>query len=79
MKQDIVAEGLREADDVQVEIDVAAGRTTAPVGGVVLDGQTVEYESVSCGEFGNPGRQFGLGTTAEVGDFLVGRDMDVLQ
>ncbi len=70
MEEDIVLEGLREADDVQVEIDVGAGRAAAPVGGVVLDGHVVVYESIPCGEFGEAGRKFGLGLTAECGDFF---------
>ncbi len=47
MEKDIVAEDVREADDVQVEIDVAAGRAAAPVGRVMLDGQPVVYEAVA--------------------------------
>ncbi len=70
MEEDVVAQGLGEADDVEVEIDVAAGRAAAPVGGVVLDGQAVEYEPVTGGKFGDARRKFGLGTAAEVGDFL---------
>ncbi len=70
MEEDVVAQGLGEADDVEVEIDVAAGRAAAPVGGVVLDGQAVEYEAVTGGKFGDARRKFGLGTAAEVGDFL---------
>ncbi len=70
MEQDIIAQNSREPDDVQIQVDVIPGRAAAPVGGVVLDGQSVEYESVTCSQFVQTWRQFGLGTAAEVCDFL---------
>ncbi len=70
MEQYIIAEGVREADNVQVEIDVVPRRTAAPIGSVVLDGQAVEDESISFCQFGDARRKFGFGTATEVGDFL---------
>ena len=38
MKDDIIADGLGKADQIEVEIDVAEGGAAAPVGGIVLNG-----------------------------------------
>ncbi len=69
MEQDIVAQNRRETDDVKIQVDVVPGRAAAPVGGVVLDGQSVEYESVTCCQFVQTRRQLGLGTAAQLLDF----------
>ena len=37
MEKDIVAHGFREADEIEVQIDVAHSRAAAPIGGIVLD------------------------------------------
>ena len=38
MQHDIVAQGLGKAHQVEIQVDVAPGRTASPVRGIVLDG-----------------------------------------
>ena len=47
MQEDIIADGLGKADQIEVEIDVAEGGTAAPVGGIVLDSHAIVTEAVS--------------------------------
>lgn len=46
VEEDVIAEGFRKADEVEVQIDVAGTGTTSPVGGIVLDGHLAELEAV---------------------------------
>ena len=46
VEEDVIAERFWEADEIEVQIDVAGTRTASPVGGVVLDGHFAELEAV---------------------------------
>lgn len=46
VEEDVIAEGFRETDEIEVQIDVAGTGTASPVGGVVLDGHFAELEAV---------------------------------
>ena len=65
MQQDIVAYGFRKPYEVEIEVDVASGGAAAPVGDVVLDGDSAVSESVSGGKQGESCRQQGLGLVTE--------------
>ena len=70
MDEDIVLQDLRQTDEVQIEIYVRLGRTAAPVGGVMLDGDTVVDKTVAGGELCQTRRQDGLRRLTHVLDFL---------
>jgi hypothetical protein len=70
VQKDIVTEHSRKTDDIQVQINVAQSRTTAPVRGVMLDGHAVIFKSIPRGEDGQTGRQFGLCLTAQNFDLM---------
>lgn len=46
VEENVIAEGFREADQIEVQIDVAGTGTASPVGGIVLDGHLAELEAV---------------------------------
>ena len=50
VEKDVIAEGFRETDEIEVQIDVAGTGTASPVGGVVLDGHLVKMESILVGK-----------------------------
>ncbi len=70
MKQDIVAQDMRQPHDVQIQVYIVLSRAAAPVGGIVLDGQSIEYKSITYSQFVQTHRQFCLGTATEAGYFL---------
>ena len=65
VQHDIVLQVLRKAHYVEIEIDVAELRATAPVGDVVLDAYLVVGEAMAGGELGQAGRQGRLGLDAQ--------------
>lgn len=50
VEEDVVAEGFRKTDEIEVQIDVAGTRTASPVGRIMLDGHLVEMESILVGK-----------------------------
>ena len=50
MEEDVVAEGFRKTDEIEVQIDVAGTGTASPVGRIMLDGHLVEMESILVGK-----------------------------
>ena len=50
VEEDVVAEGFRKTDEIEVQIDVAGTGTASPVGRIVLDGHLVEMESILVGK-----------------------------
>lgn len=50
VEEDVVAEGFRKTDEIEVQIDVAGTGTASPVGRIMLDGHLVEMESVLVGK-----------------------------
>ena len=65
VEHDEVAKMLREAHEVEIEVDIAQFGAAAPVGGVVLDADLVVGEAVESGELGEAGRQGRLGLGAQ--------------
>ena len=65
MQEDIIADGLGKADQIEVEIDVAEGGAAAPVGGIVLDGHAIVAEAVSFGKETELDGEQGAGLIAE--------------
>ena len=50
VEEDVVAEGFRKTDEIEVQIDVAGTGTASPVGRIMLDGHLVEMESILVGK-----------------------------
>ena len=65
VEHDKVAKMLREAHEVEIEVDVAQFGAAAPVGRVMLDADLVVGEAVESGELGEAGRQGRLGLGAQ--------------
>ena len=51
VQKDVVLEHARQAHDAEIQVDIALGRATSPVGSVMLDGHTVIREAITCGQF----------------------------
>lgn len=51
MEEDVVAEGFRKTDEIEVQIDVAGTGTAPPVGRIMLDGHLVKMESILVGKY----------------------------
>ena len=50
VEEDVVAEGFRKTDKIEVQIDVAGTGTAPPVGRSMLDGHLVKIESILVGK-----------------------------
>lgn len=50
VEEDVIAEGFRKTDQIEVQIDVAGTGTASPVGRIMLDGHLVKMESVLVGK-----------------------------
>lgn len=50
VEEDVVAEGFRKTDEIEVQIDVAGTGTAPPVGRIMLDGHLVKMESILVGK-----------------------------
>lgn len=50
VEEDVVAEGFRKTDEIEVQIDVAGTGTASPVGRIMLDGHLVEMEPILVGK-----------------------------
>lgn len=50
VEENVVAEGFRKTDEIEVQIDVAGTGTASPVGRIVFDGHLVKMESVLVGK-----------------------------
>lgn len=50
VEEDVVAEGFRKTDEIEVQIDVACTGTASPVGRIMLDGHLVKIESILVGK-----------------------------
>lgn len=50
VEEDVVAEGFRKTDEIEVQIDVAGTGTASPVGRIMLDGHLVKMESILVGK-----------------------------
>lgn len=50
VEEDVVAEGFRKTDEIEVQINVAGTGTASPVGRIMLDGHLVEMESILVGK-----------------------------
>lgn len=50
VQDDIVAQWLRESYKIQIQVDIAHSRATAPVCGIVLDRDVVEPETILLGK-----------------------------
>lgn len=79
MQEDIILQDLRKPYNIEVEVYVGHCRATAPVRGIVLYRHLIIYEPVSCGEFGEPRREFGLCLPAHGLDFIGGRNDDIAE
>lgn len=51
VEEDVVAEGFRKTDEIEVQIDVAGTGTASPVGRIMLDGHLVKMESILVGKY----------------------------
>lgn len=50
VEEDVVAEGFRKTDEIEVQINVAGTGTASPVGRIMLDGHLVKMESILVGK-----------------------------
>jgi hypothetical protein len=65
VEQNVIAQHKRQTYYIDIQIDIVPGRAAAPVGGIVLYGNTVIHKSIAGGKLGKTHRKLGLGTTAQ--------------
>ena len=61
VEDNIVAKVRLHRHQPEVQVDIPLGRTTAPIGRIVLDKDPVIRKAVQGGQFCQPGRQFAFG------------------
>ena len=78
MQKHIVLQHLRKTHYIQIQIDIRSGRTTAPVGCVMLDSHTVIGKTITLGKNSKPRREFCLRLLSQDLDLIRRRHMDIL-
>ena len=63
----IILEVLRQAHQVQIQVDIAFYGAAAPVADIVFDANLIVVEAMLCGQFRQPPRKVGLGLLAQFG------------
>ena len=81
VEEDIVAQHLRKAHEIEVKIDIILSRTAAPVGGIMLDRYPIIYKAISVRQFFQTNRQLCLCHSSQFLDLLRigGRDIAIFR